>query len=196
MKCSNGAMSWNAWDVSMSLFPVLCVFSMYSDETIMASAIEIPLGNPWKWHFRDSKNFQNVPRCLSPKKLAPLVRVPKPPTIHYQPATWKLFDSPGFEPIRNGEIFWMSNNVTETRVSLRKHPFLLALRRWGHFARRNVSDSATQRQKFHTDDVKSVQNPVRSADWSTQQLHFLAIVYEWQTKDKRPQRSNVNAKNL
>ena len=25
--------------------------------------------------------------------------------------------------------------------------------------------SATKRQKFHTDDVKSVQNPVRSADW-------------------------------
>ena len=31
--------------------------------------------------------------------------------------------------------------------------------------------SATQGQKFHTDDVKSVRNPVRSADWSTQQLH-------------------------
>ena len=29
--------------------------------------------------------------------------------------------------------------------SLRKHPFLLALRRWGL--------SATQRQKFHTDDA-------------------------------------------
>ena len=27
---------------------------------------------------------------------------------------------------------------------------------------------ATQRQKFHTDDVKSVWNPVRSADWSTE----------------------------
>ena len=26
--------------------------------------------------------------------------------------------------------------------------------------------SATQWQKFHTDDVKSVQNPVRSVDWS------------------------------
>ena len=26
--------------------------------------------------------------------------------------------------------------------------------------------SATQRQKFHTDDVKSVRNPVRSAYWS------------------------------
>ena len=28
--------------------------------------------------------------------------------------------------------------------------------------------SATQRQKFDTDDVKSIWNPVRSADWSTE----------------------------
>ena len=28
--------------------------------------------------------------------------------------------------------------------------------------------SATQRQKFHTDDVQYVQNPVRSPDWSTE----------------------------
>ena len=28
--------------------------------------------------------------------------------------------------------------------------------------------SATQRQKFHTDDVKSVRNQVRSVDWSTE----------------------------
>ena len=28
--------------------------------------------------------------------------------------------------------------------------------------------STTQRQKFHTDDVKSVRSPVRSADWSTE----------------------------
>ena len=28
--------------------------------------------------------------------------------------------------------------------SLRKHPFLLALRRWGRFARRNVCDSVTE----------------------------------------------------
>ena len=27
--------------------------------------------------------------------------------------------------------------------------------------------SATQRQKFHNDDLKSVRNPVRSADWSS-----------------------------
>ena len=30
----------------------------------------IPLENPWKWHFRDSK-FQNVPRCLGPQEIAP-----------------------------------------------------------------------------------------------------------------------------
>ena len=28
--------------------------------------------------------------------------------------------------------------------------------------------SATQQQKFHTDDEKSVRIPVRSADWSTE----------------------------
>ena len=31
-----------------------------------------------------------------------------------------------------------------TNGSLRKHPFLLALRRWERFARRNVCDSATE----------------------------------------------------
>ena len=32
----------------------------------------------------------------------------------------------------------------KTNRSLRKHPFLHALRRWGRFARRNVCDSATK----------------------------------------------------
>ena len=27
------------------------------------------------------------PRCLSPQELVPSVQIPKPPTIHYQPAT-------------------------------------------------------------------------------------------------------------
>ena len=35
----------------------------------------------------ETLKFQNVPRCLGPKELVPLVRVPKLPTIHYQPAT-------------------------------------------------------------------------------------------------------------
>ena len=41
--------------------------------------------------------------------------------------------------------------VTRKWSSLRKHLFLLALRGWRRFARRNAS--ATQRQKFHTDDA-------------------------------------------
>ena len=39
------------------------------------------------------------------------------------------------------------------------------------FAAGDVSHGETyaiQRQRFHTDDVKSVQNPVRSADWLTE----------------------------
>ena len=31
-----------------------------------------------------------------------------------------------------------------------------------------VGTSATKQQKFDTDDVKSVRNPVRNADWSTE----------------------------
>ena len=64
------------------MFPVLRV----SDETTWRPQWKIPLENHWKRDFRDSK-FQNVPRCPSPKKLVPLMRVPKPPTINYQPAT-------------------------------------------------------------------------------------------------------------
>ena len=41
--------------------------------------------------------------------------------------------------------------------------------------------SATQRQKFHTDDVKSVRNPVRKADWSTE---LLRMTYTRQTVTK------------
>ena len=90
VKRSNHVMSWsNACDVLMALFPVLQVFWRNK----IASAVENTSWNPWKCHFWGSK-FQNVPRCVSPQELGPLVRVPKPPTIHYQPAPWKLFDSP------------------------------------------------------------------------------------------------------
>ena len=60
-------------------------------------------------------------------------------------------------------------------------------------AAKNVSPggtSAPQRQKFHTDDVKSVQNLVSRSDWSIQQLY--CFTYCLRVTDKRPQRSNVN----
>ena len=62
-------------------------FCVYSDKTTWLPQWKIPLENPWKCHFWDSK-FQNVPRYLSPQELVPLVQVPKLPTIHYQPATF------------------------------------------------------------------------------------------------------------
>ena len=72
--------------------------------------------------------------------------------------------------------------------SLRKHLFLLALRRWGRFARRNVCVSATE-----IPYVKSVQNPVRSANWSTEQLHCFS--YCLQMTDKRQKAKKVKCKN-
>jgi len=50
--------------------------------------------------------------------------------------------------------------------------------------------SATQ--KFHTDDVKSVRNPVRSADWSTEQLHCFS--YCLRMTDKRQKATEVKCK--
>ena len=53
--------------------------------------------------------------------------------------------------------------------------------------------STTQRQKFHTDDVKSVR--IRSEALIGRRSSYIvsAIVYEWQTKIKRPQRSNAKS---
>ena len=48
--------------------------------------------------------------------------------------------------------------------------------------------SATQRQKFHTDEVKSVRNPVRSADWQTEQLYCFR--YCLRMTDKKATRVN------
>ena len=52
--------------------------------------------------------------------------------------------------------------------------------------------SATQRQKFHTDDAKSVRNLVRSADWSTEQL--LCFSYCSRMTDKRQKATKVKCK--
>ena len=65
---------------------IIIIITIYSDKTTWRPQWKTPLENPWKHHFRDSQ-FQNIPKCLGPQKLVPLVRVPKPPTIHYQPAT-------------------------------------------------------------------------------------------------------------
>ena len=52
--------------------------------------------------------------------------------------------------------------------------------------------SATQRQKFHTEDLKSVRNPVRSAYWTTEQLHCFS--YCLRMTDKRQKATKVKCK--
>ena len=89
VKHSNRAMSWNTWDISAALFPVLHVLWPNN----MVSAVKNSSWNPWKCHFWESK-YQNVPRRLGPQELVPLLRVPKLPTIDYRPATQKIFDNP------------------------------------------------------------------------------------------------------
>ena len=42
----------------------------------------------------DTRIFKMFPNASAPQELVLLVRVPKPPTIHYQPAIKKCFDSP------------------------------------------------------------------------------------------------------
>ena len=51
---------------------------------------------------------------------------------------------------------------------------------------------ATQRQKFHTDDVEYVQNPVRSPDWSMELLHCFS--YCLRMTDKRQKATKVKCK--
>ena len=45
--------------------------------------------------------------------------------------------------------------------------------------------SATQRQKFRTDDVMYVQNPVRSPDWLTEYLHCLSYCLRMINKSQK-----------
>ena len=52
--------------------------------------------------------------------------------------------------------------------------------------------SATQPQKFHNDDVKSVRNPVINADWTTEYL--LCFSYCLRMTDKRQKAKKVKRK--
>ena len=67
--------------------------------------------------------------------------------------------------------------------SLRKYPFLLTLRRWGHFARRNVCDSATEIPYWWRKICPKSGQKRFNIGWRSSYI-VLATVYEWQRKDK------------
>ena len=75
--------------------------------------------------------------------------------------------------------------------SLRKHPFLLALRRWGR--------SAPQRQKFHTDDaIQCLHNKSSSHGVSNTNLsNFTCLLVDfgkllYSSANERQQNSNAS----
>ena len=81
VKRSNRAMSWNAWDIATTLFPVLRVFWRNNMVSAVGNTSWKPLETPFPPFASALKNFGTSSKAL--------------PTIHYQPATQKLFDSPG-----------------------------------------------------------------------------------------------------
>ena len=65
---------------------VMCVFWQNNMASAVENASQKLLEMPFLWLYK----FQNIPKRLSPQELVPLVQVPKPPTVYYQPATSKF----------------------------------------------------------------------------------------------------------
>ena len=89
---------WKIWTVAYRGTPGTfwrhCSQScVYYNEKIWHPGWKIPLEHPWKRDFRDSKS-QNVSRCLSPKKLVPLVRSSKAAYYSLSACYLKTFSQP------------------------------------------------------------------------------------------------------
>ena len=81
-------------------------------------------------------------------------------TFIIQTYIWSVFEVKKIYgvPMKPSELFFFKVACENIRFS--------SLFTAGDVSREGTS--ATQRQKFHTDDVKYVLNPVRSPDWSTE----------------------------
>ena len=97
------------------------------------------------------------------------------------PWSGKLLSSPKI--LETGTWLLIAPSMRTADVSPRSSP-LRDVSRGGTFA--------TQRQKFHIDDAKSVRNPVRSANWSTEKFHCFS--YCLRMTDKRQKAAKVKCK--
>ena len=105
--------------------------------------------------------------------------------------TLSWFSNKLYLSLQSNQKFFVSSLVFGY-ISPRKHPFLLTLRRWGRFARRNFCDSATEISSWWR---KSVWNPVRSAGWSTEKLHCFSYCLRLTVlTDKRQKATEVKCK--
>ena len=114
LKPSNGAM-WNTWDISTASSLACCTpakqhgihggnYLLKTSRNAISKTI----------YFKISKG--DVPRCPGHQELAPLLWVPKPTTIHCQPATLKLFDNPVPGSLRASSPIWASEaSLARTR---------------------------------------------------------------------------------
>ena len=81
-----------------------------------------------------------------------------------------------------------------SQLACERQTFLLARRRWGTFHEEERLRLSNRNSILMTQNLSGIRSEALIGRWSS--FIVLAIVYEWETKDKRPQRSNVNAMNL
>ena len=79
-------------------------------------------------------------------------------------------------------------------IACERQTFLFAHRYWGTFREEERLRLNDRNSILMTQNLSGIQSEALISRWSS--FIVLAIVYEWQTKDKKPQRSNVNAMNL
>ena len=72
--------------------------------------------------------------------------------------------------------YFKSSTLGKERWSLQKHPFLLALHRWGHFARRNVCDTAAEIPEIEIRPCSSSQMFLKIISTSDQKFRRPAIL--------------------
>ena len=79
-------------------------------------------------------------------------------------------------------------------VACERQTFLFAHRRWGTFRKEERLRFSDRNSILMTQNLSGIRSEALIGRRS--RFIVLAIVYKWQTKDKRPQRSNVKAMNL
>ena len=88
----------------------------------------------------------------------------------------------------------MAPIIAGNHLACERQTFLLAHRHWGTFREEERLQLSDRNSILMTQNLSGI----RSEELIGRRSSFiiLAIVYEWQTKDKRLQRSSVNAMNL
>ena len=125
------------------------------------------------------------------------------PTMHFRSQhCWELLHpfAHHCQYARNNSQHCWRNNVRSCCVRLhatlacKRQTVLLAHRRWGTFREEKRPRLSDRNSILMTQNLSRIQSEALIGRRSN--FIVLAIVYEWQTKDKRRQRSNVNAMNL